>query len=160
MEGIFFPIDFIPPEGIRILCPKPHYPELPQLSKKTRLYLSCWRPPLPVSIKDQPEITCLSGGVCGGGDEAAVAGCTLAVVGPGRVEGWTGTPGCLLPQRPAEVPLLWDKKEAAHFPRKALDHDGQGLARGWPHSLRNIWNHHSQKTRAEGLGLGEKSLPP
>lgn len=59
-----------------------------------------------------------------------MAGCTLAVVSPGRVGGLTGTPGYLLPQRPAEVPLLWDKKEAVHFPRKALDHNGQEAGSG------------------------------
>lgn len=113
------------PKDIQILCPKPHYPELPQLSKKTLLYLSCWQPPLPVSIKDQPEITCLSGG-----DKATVAGSTLWLAGPAG--GLTRILGCLPLHGPAELPLLGDTKALLCFPRAALQttpqEPGSGMA--------------------------------
>lgn len=55
-------------------CLRPHHPELPQLSRKALLYLSCWQPPPLISVKEQHEITHLSGGV---GDKATVAASTL-----------------------------------------------------------------------------------
>ena len=111
-------------KAAKMLCLRPHHPELLQLSKKALLYLSCWQPPLLISVKEQPEITHLSGGVTRPQWLPAPSGCGPARRGEGgRL---TGILGCLPPRGPAEVPLLWDQKELVYFPREALEQDGPG----------------------------------
>lgn len=98
----------------------------------------------------------LAGGGGGGGDQAAVAGCSLAVVLAGW-GAWREPWGVDRLRGPQRFLFCGTRRRRYIFPGKHWTMTARRLARGWPHSLRNIW---SQKTRAEGLGLGEKSLPP
>ena len=106
-RDFFFPIDFVPPWRHPNPVPQTTSPRASTAQQKgTAVFIPLAAPSL-VSIKEQPEITHLSGAGGRSGDKATRAshsGCGLAQ--PGEEGGLMGILGYLLPRGPAGVPLL------------------------------------------------------